>query len=478
MFEAHNGYEDDDQLSQKSGELIRASHNNCELSKVSDATVATVQSDDVLHESRITAMQWVILTLCFATYVLDGIDVSIISYAAPAITKDWGILPEHLGLVFSSGLLGMTVGAMFFAPLADIYGRRVVVSVAMGSAGLATLAVVLTSNVAQLIPLRFLSGLGLGALAATIAPLAGEFSPRRHRTFVISVMLSGASLGPVIGGLISASLISDYGWKGIFLMAGLSTVVLGVVIYLVIPESTALLIKRQPAGALERVNRTLAYIGQSQLQQLPAASETQSVEPASVVSLVTPARKRATILIWSAFFLGFASVYFIVSWVPQILVNAGFAQEQAIQGAVAFSTGSIVGTMLVGWLAKRSKLTWIIASAFSAAVLGVVAVNFMLQTGDSISYELIWTMLFFIGVSLGGGFSNLYTVALTVYPAQLRSTGLGWAVGVGRSGGVISPIFAGFLIAWGLAMPTLFLIVAVPTFAASLCVLLMKMEER
>lgn len=440
-------------------------------------TSAQAPVDDIIHETKITPVQWAIMALCFIAYVLDGFDIVVIAFTAPAISADWGIPSQQLGLVFSAGVLGMTLGAMFLSSLADIFGRRAVVSLMLILAGVATCGVSLTQTVPQLMLLRLIAGLGLGALVATLAPLTGEYSPRRYRTLILAIMFSSASLGPVIGGLISAPLITRYGWQSIFLYAGLITIVVGILLYAVVPESIAYIIKRKPDGALEKVNRILRYIGQQPISQLPPVRGDEVHESASVVSLLTASRRSMTLMIWTTFFLGFASVYFLTSWVPQILTNVGFPQDKAILGAVVIASGSIIGTTLFGWLARWWPLNRIIALVFVIGGLGIAALSFMFRDIGAMPIALVWMTLFLVGVTLMGGFSNLYTVALTMYPAQVRSTGIGWAAGLGRCGAVLSPAVAGLLIAAGVSMPALFLYFAIPTLLAAGCVLVVRMQE-
>ena len=434
-------------------------------------------ADDIVHESRITPMQWLIMAICFVAYVIDGFDVAVISFAAPAISAEWGVPADQLGMVFSSGVLGMTLGAMFLASLADLYGRRLMVCLMLLMAGIATVGVAYTQTVPQLIALRFIAGLGLGALMAALAPLVGEYSPRRHRTLILAAIFSAGPLGPVIGGLIAAPMISKHGWQSIFLYAGILTIVIGVLQYCVVPESMAFIIKRRPHGALDKVNRILRYIGQSGIDRLPVVGGGESREAASVVSLLTASRRSRTLLVWLTFFLAFATVYFFTSWLPQILVNAGWPQDQAIRGAVTMAFGSVVGTTLIGGLAKWKPLNRIISAAFIVGGVTAAGLGAMLLADGTVPPAMVWIALLLIGITVMGGFTNLYTIALTVYPAQIRSTGLGWAAGLGRGGAVISPAVAGLLITAGVSMPALSLYFALPIFVAAACALLVPMRE-
>lgn len=444
---------------------------------MTDANAAVAASGDILHESNITRMQWMILLLCMMAGMIEGFDIVIIAYTAPAISRDWGISSRELGVVLSAGLLGMTVGAMLLSWVADRYGRSNVTVLTLFIAGLATAAVIYTNTVTELVVLRLLAGLALGVLVATLPALAGEFSPRRHRTLIISTLIAGNSMGAVIGGLICAAVIVDHGWQSIFLYAGVLTVALAVLIKLVIPESIAFTIKRKPEGALEKINRTLRHIGQTPIERLPPVSTVESQEPATVVSLLTPARRATTLLCWTAFFFGFVVVYFLSSWMPQILVKAGMTQAQAIQVTTVIPFGSIIGTVLIGWIAKWWQLGKLIAIGFVIGALGIFALSGILHELATISVGVIWGLLFLIGASLMGAFSNVYALALTVYPVQIRSTGLGWSAGLGRAGAVVSPTIAGVMIGMGVSMPTLFLYFAIPAFVSALCVSVIRMQE-
>ncbi|MYM64150.1 MFS transporter [Pseudomaricurvus sp. HS19] len=434
-------------------------------------------ADDILHESRITFKQWVILALCFCASMAEGFDIVIIAFTAPAITADWGISWDELGIVLSAGLFGMTLGAMLLSWVADVYGRRIVVSSTLVIAGVATCLVEFAETANQLAILRVVAGVALGVLVATLPPLVGEFSPGRHRTLIISSMLAGNSVGGVVGGFLVAATIADYGWQAIFVAAGAVTLVLGVLVMLLVPESIAFTIKRRPQSALDDVNRTLAYLGQAAIAELPLLNSDGPKESATVVSLLTPARRATTLLCWGAFFSGFLVVYFLSSWMPQVLTNGGLSQEKAIQATAVIPLGSIFGTVLIGWLARWVSLTRIIAVAFLISTGIMLLISAMMENIATLPFAMIWVLLFAIGIFLMGAFSNLYGVALTVYPVQVRSTGIGWSAGLGRAGAVISPLIAGWLIGIDVSLHALFIYFAAPALVAGLCVAFVRMRQ-
>lgn len=433
--------------------------------------------DDILHPSRISSRQWMILLLGLLAAILDGYDIIIVAFTAPAISEDWNVSTGEMGVVFSASLLGMTLGAMFLAWLADRYGRCIVISTALCVAGLATLLAAYSSDVNQFVFLRFIAGLALGVLVATLPALIGEFSPRLHRTAILGVIMAGNSIGGFIGGIISAALITDHGWTSLYFYAGAASIALGVIFYLLVPESLSFLIKRNPAGSLVRINRTLRSFNQPLIDELPEIQGSTVMEKASVVTLLTPARRYTTLLCWTTFFTGFLAVYFITSWLPQLLVNAGFEQTQAIKSSSFMPLGSIFGTMVVGFMARWISLNKVIAFTFILGSFVMYLLNVLLGDVEAISSGLISAMMFLLGFTLMAAFTNLYTIVLTVYPAQIRSTGLGWSAGLGRSGAVLSPILAGVMISWGLSVQAMFLYFSIPVVLAAVCARLIRMAE-
>lgn len=445
---------------------------------MTDPTQSIPVSDDIIGQRRITPRQGLVLLVCYFAYILDGYDIVVISYTAPAISADWGIASQELGLVFSASLLGMTLGAMFLASLADLYGRKLVVGGMLLVVAAATIGVVYSSTVSQLVVLRLVTGLGLGTIMASLAPLAGEFSPYRYRTLILALLVSGASLGPIVGGLLTAPVIEAYGWQSVFMWAGFLTFVAAVLMFMLVPESMAFIIKRQPDGALEKVNRTLSYLGHTCIEHLPSVSEAAVRESASVASLLMRSRWKITLRVWSAFFFAYSASYFLSSWLPQILVQAGLDQQRAIQAVVVSSVGSLVGAVLFGWLGRWWALNRLIAASFVVGGGTYVALGGLIEGLDSTNPGWIfWAMLLAAGLTTSGAFSNLYAVAMTIYPAQVRSTGIGWATGTGRSGAVISPALAGILLAAGVSLTSLLGVFATFFLVAAACVFLLRMRE-
>ncbi|MFA5632336.1 MAG: MFS transporter [Porticoccaceae bacterium] len=425
-------------------------------------------SNEILDARKITPAQAGILALCFFSMMLDGFDVLIIAFTAPDIAQEMAISSQQLGLVFSAALLGMALGAMLLSSIADLYGRRLVISAMLILSGLATCAVFHVESALQLIALRFIAGLGLGTMVAVLPGLGGEFSPAANRSLITSILVAGMSIGTVVGGIISAWAIPLIGWRALYLYAGAVIIFTGVLFFIVVPESIQFLLSRKKDNALAAINRTLRYIGHPSLERLPNDSAATTLESASVKALLTPTRRTVTLLAWGMFFMAFAAQYFVNIWLPKLLVESGVASSLAIQSVVILNTGAIIGTVGIGLLSRWWSLQRLLVLAFSTAtLLLLVLAGIMLHAADS-AIGLIWLIAFVIGFTLHGGFGNLYTVALILYPAHIRITGLGWCVGLGRGGAIISPALAGLLLGAGLAASQVVVVFAIVTLLAML----------
>jgi MFS transporter, AAHS family, vanillate permease len=405
---------------------------------------------EILDIARITPVQFGIIFMCFFGMMLDGFDIVIISFTAPGIARDWSVGPEQVGFVFSSGLVGMTCGAMFLSSIADLYGRRILISASLVATGVSTFAVYYANSVTELIGLRFLAGLGMGALMAVLPAMGGEFSPQRHRNFILSIMVSGTSVGSVLGGVISAWAIPEFGWRALYYYTGIVIALSGIVFFLTVPESLQHIIARGRDDALGRINRILAYIGQRQISELPPVSGSVASESASVKSLLTPTRRKMTFLAWGAFGMGFAGMYFMTNWMPKIFVDSGIPEDKSIHAVVILTFGSIIGATTVGWLSRRWALNYLIGIAFAVGTSLILVLSMVIRHSDESAVPIVWALSFLVGITVYGAFANLYSIALTIYPSQVRITGIGWCYGLGRAGAIISPALAGFMIGMGM----------------------------
>lgn len=415
---------------------------------------------NIIDDRPLARLQYATVFICFLMNMLDGMDVMVISYAAPAIAKGWSIGPETLGVVFSSGLVGMTVGALLIAPFADKIGRKAMMLLSALLMGITIYATSYAGSIEVLIGYRFISGMGIGCMLATTAALTAEYTPARSRNFWVSFAISGYPVGAVLSGLAAAKIIPAQGWPSMFQVAGITTMLALPLIYLFLSESLAYYVQNQPAGALEKANKILEKMNGPVLSALPP--KYVSHNKVAVQALLTPKFRLPTFQLWGALFLSFASLYFLTNWIPKLASNAGLPMHLAIYSGAVFNGGAFIGIITQGYFSSKfgAKRTIGIFLIFAAIFMAC----FKFFTGSGI----LLLVLGLLGFGIQGGFVGLYAVAARLYPTEFRTTGVGWAIGIGRLGGIAGPLIGGLLIGIGLTMSQNFLVFAIPTLLAGL----------
>ena len=433
-------------------------------------------------DGKTSALQYTTISICFLMNMLDGMDVMVVSYAAPAIGKTWAIGPQAMGSIFSAGLLGMTLGTLFIAPRADIVGRRTIILFSALVMGLTVFSTFLAQSVEQLLFFRFVSGLGIGSMLASTATLTSEYAPTKTKDFWVSFVMSGYPIGAVLSGLVAASVIPVYGWRTMFQIAGVATLATLPLVFFFLAESLDFLLKKQPIGALEKANAILKKMTLPILAKLPPLSismsdlgfrisESTDIEKPSVRALLTPQRRLSTLQLWLALFMAFGSLYFLTTWIPKLAASAGLSETLAIYAGTVFNLGAFMGIVTQGYLSSRFGLRRTIFGFLTATAI------LMLIFGFFKGSALVLVLFGLIGFGIQGGFVGLYAVAARFYPTEIRSTGVGFAMSAGRIGGIVGPFLGGFLIAAGLSMTANFMVFAVPTLLAGLVTLMIQSKE-
>lgn len=423
----------------------------------------------LLEHGKITLLQVTVFVICVFMNMLDGMDVLVIAYAAPALAADWSTPPETLGTIFSAGLFGMAAGAAFLAPFADKIGRRNMIMICVIVMGTGIFLTANSQSEWQLIALRFVSGLGIGSMLATAATMGAEYAPDRNRNFIVSIILSGYPIGATLSGLAAASIIPEYGWRAMFIVAGSATLVTLPIVWFLLPESLDFLIKTRPRNALERANRILKRMGHDGVSELPPAPE--EIKAASVSELFKHGRKMPTIWLWIAFFMSFVTLYFLTSWIPKLASSTGISMKLAIYAGTVFNLGAFFGIVTQGYLSLKFGLRRII----SFYLLGTAV---LMCIFGYVSASWIILLLFgLIGWGVQGGFVGFYSVAARLYPTAVRNTGIGWGIGAGRIGAIVGPKIGGTLIGMGLTLTTNFLIFSVPMLIAAVATRMIKSDD-
>ena len=416
---------------------------------------------EVIDRGQVSAQQVLVVGLCMFFNVLDGFDITAMAVVAGAVSSELQLTPDRLGWIFSFALAGMVVGAMFLAPISDIIGRRKLIIISIVLVGVSILLTANASTLAEFIVLRFVSGLGAGAMLASQATLAAEYSPDKYRAASVALVTSGYPLGAMMTSVVAGFIMPDYGWRGMFWFGGGLTLVMVLVAWLLIPESLKYLFKRRPDNALERINQILVKLKKNALDELPAvAAQTDGGKAAPGkyrFSLLSEEHRVATLTLWASFFLCFSTLYVLMSWIPKLMEDTGYEASVGRDAFFMFNLGGVLGIYLMGWMSTRWKLTNLVFYLLTASAVGMVV--FAMAPNQ---LTLLMTLILLIGILQQGGFTGLYGTAAKIYPTEIRSTGIGWAIGLGRTGAVAGPAVAGYLIAAGFDMSANFYFFAVP----------------
>lgn len=432
------------------------------------AAIALAHADDA---SGWKPLQIVAVGLCFLLNMLDGADLLVMSFVAPVLADEWAIAPTDLGVIFSASLAGMAGGCLLIAPLADRFGRRTLIIGALAVVAVAMLISSRVHSVQAMVLARFVVGLGVGTIGVTMTAMASEFAPPRYQDFAVGFVQAGWPFGSIITAFLTVALLPDYGWRVVLLTIGILSFALLLIALLLMPESVDFLLRRQPANALQRANRIGERLGREPLAALPPKPAT-AAKP-SLLRLFDDGRRRSGLILWLAVALGYFVLYFVINWIPELTTRAGLPVDQAIYAGATYNLGAFLGTSAMGWLAVRFALPRVISLFFFGSAVA------MLIFGN-LSMPLALTLLsaLAVGVTVQGGFNGFWALSARFYPTEIRSTGIGWSMGVGRIGAVLGPLVGGYLVAADLPVGAIFAIYAVPAVLAGLLVLLVAVPER
>lgn len=416
--------------------------------------------DRVIDQGSFSVQKLLIVALCVLFNMLDGFDITAMAVVATPVAEELALTPDRLGWIFSFALAGMMLGAMALAPISDLIGRRRMIVLSLVLVGGSILLTANAGSLAEFIVLRFVSGLGAGAMLACQATLAAEYSPARYRAAAVAIVTSGYPLGAMMTSVIAGQVMPEYGWRGMFWFGGAATLAMAVVAFLAIPESIKFLFERRPANALARINKILDRLGEPGIDSLPARGAAAAPPGGlfrNLAALVSPPHARGTLILWSAFFLCFSTLYFLMSWIPNLMDASGFEPSVGRQAFFLFNLGGVIGIYLISALSTRFRLTNLVFGLSAASAMLMVVFAYTPRELD-----LMLGLILFIGILQQGGFTGLYSTAAKLYPTSIRSTGIGWAIGLGRFGAVVGPAAAGYLIAAGFDMASNFILFAVP----------------
>jgi MFS transporter, AAHS family, 4-hydroxybenzoate transporter len=423
----------------------------------------TIQQNlkEIVNKSTMTWYQGVVVAICFILNFNDGIDVLVVSFTGSDISTEWGLSKSQLGYIFSAGLAGMTGGCLLLAPLGDKIGRRNIFLIALTLITSGMLLVYLTEAYWQLLIFRVITGLGIGGILPNLATVASEISNEKRRDFNVGIVQAGWPLGAILTGFITVWIVPQFGWRFCYLMAGTVSLSMLIAVYFFMPESIGFLLKSQPKHALQKINKVLARIGQQPISALPSKVVDINQENA-FKRLFSNEFKKSTFMLWTAIFFGFLTLYTLMSWVPNIAKESGMPFEMATYVGTALNLGAFIGVFAMGLAITRFGIKKVIVLFLTSGFI------IMISYGSfKLSYLAMFILTFFIGFLVQGGFNTFFPTATRVYPEEIRSTGVGLAMGMGRFGAILGPAVFGILTDMGFSVASRFFIFSIPLLIAA-----------
>lgn len=420
----------------------------------------------MIGESRMSATQIAAVTVTIGLNALDGFDVLAISFASPGIAAEWGIDRAALGVVLSMELIGMAFGSILLGRLTDRIGRRPMILLCLAMMAPGMLLATTATSIATLSAWRIFTGIGIGGMLAATNAAVAEHANDRQRNLCVSLMVIGYPVGAVLGGSVSAWLLQTQDWRAVFYFGAAATAAFFPLVYFLLPETVPFLSRQNDERALDRVNRALSRMGHAAVAALPPAIQA----PRRLLGdIFQPALVRTTLLLTLAYFMHIATFYFILKWVPKIVVDMGFAPSSAAGVLVWANVGGAIGGATLGLLSQRIRMKPL---AITVLLISTAMVSwFGRGQTDLAGLSVV--------VAVAGFFTNagvvaLYSLAAERFPTEVRATGTGFVIGLGRGGAALSPILAGMLFQSGMGLQGVAFLMSLGATFAALAILLLR----
>jgi MFS transporter, AAHS family, 4-hydroxybenzoate transporter len=418
---------------------------------------AKVNITSLIDNSRLGLFQWSVFILCGLCLIMDGFDLQAIGFVAPALVRDWKIPSSSMGPVFSAALVGVLIGSLLFSMLADRIGRRPVLIGVTLYFSVLTFLTARAGSVNELLIVRFLSGIGLGGIMPNAMALVGEYSPSRVRVTAMMVVSNGFTLGAAFGGPIAAWLIPHYGWRGVFYFGAVTPLAISALMILLLPESLQFLALRgrNPAKLARWLKRVdPAAIVDADTEYVMPEEKKKGVP---IVQLFHDGRALGTALLWVVNFMNLLNLYLLSNWLPTVVRDAGYSNTIAVNSGSMFQLGGVAGTLILGLFVRRFGFSVVLSSCFALACLSIAAIG-----QPYLTLAIMFAFIFLAGFGVPGSQAGLNAFSATYYPTDLRATGVGAGLGIGRIGAIVGPLVAGILLGRHWANRELFLAAAVP----------------
>jgi AAHS family 4-hydroxybenzoate transporter-like MFS transporter len=422
--------------------------------------------EEALETQPFGALQLRVVLLCALVQAFDGFDLGTIGMAAPSLSKAWGVAPPLFTTSFVMSSVGILVGALL-SPMGDRFGRKPLLIISVAFIGIFSVASAFTWSIPSITVMRFMTGLGIGVAMPVTVALTSDYSPIQRRGTLIMLMFSGNMLGGFLGGQLVARILPIFGWQSIFLAGGIPPLLLIPFLVMFLPESPRFLIAhRADAPATQDILRRLNVP-----LQMAASKMVDVAKGNPVAQLFAGGLAISTVLLWIAFFANLLNMYLFSYWMTTVLTLSGLPPETAVFYSSMFPLGGILSTLLLGPMIDRFGAPRVLACSFASGVVFILIIGLYSLPAPYIAIAILGAGAAMIGSQVGAN-----AMAAGIYPARIRSTGVGWALGIGRLGGIAGPALGGALLAFGLPPKQIFLCACGPAVIAALATILLTMK--
>lgn len=428
-----------------------------------------VNINTLIDEAKFTPFHWGVLFWCLIIIIFDGYDLVIYGVALPLLMQEWALSAVQAGLLASTALFGMMFGAMIFGTLSDKIGRKKTIMLCVAIFSGFTFLGAFSRTPTEFGLLRFLAGLGIGGVMPNVVALMTEYAPKRIRSTLVALMFSGYAIGGMASALLGAWLVPQYGWKIMFYIAVIPLISLPL-IFKFLPESLMYLSNRKQLTLTHDIIKKISPQQQIQADTEFVLNDVIKGDEAPLKALFQHGRSFSTFMFWIAFFMCLLMVYALGSWLPKLMIQAGYSLGASMIFLFALNIGGMVGAIGGGALADRFHIKKVLTIMF---VCGALALIFL---GFNSPQFVLYTLIGIAGAATIGSQILLYTFVAQYYPSTVRSTGMGWASGIGRIGAIVGPVLTGALLTINLPHQMNFLVIAIPGFIAALAIFWVNMR--
>jgi MFS transporter, AAHS family, 4-hydroxybenzoate transporter len=406
-----------------------------------------VAAETVLENQRLGALQLRVAVLCALVQMCDGYDLNSVAWAVPSLIHEWHLPPSTFAMAFLWSSIGIMVGALSAGPIGDRFGRRPLLLGSLTLFGIASLLSAVVGSLSVLSLLRFFTGVGIGGGFSGAAALSGDYAPQRLRATMIMATFTGAPIGGFVGGQIVALLLAQWGWRMIFVLGGIFPLALVPVLVLWLPESPRFLATKKK---LSPRNATL-------LQRLDIASaQSDAIEVAwenPISMLFGQGYALQTVLLWIVFFCSLLNLFLFAYWMPTVLNLIGISPAQAVSMASLRDLGAIFAVLYLGLAIDRIGPERALAIHYAAGAVFIAMIALF-----ALPNFVLCVVIFLAGMTIIGSQTGVNGACGKLYPARMRTSGIGWALGIGRLGAIVAPVLGGYLLAVGLRPTRIFLV--------------------